>query len=317
MKSTPAARANEPAIPREEADQPPAAAAETTPRQLSRDDYVAPPSATVGSVRSLDNRRSSNRGSEERKRTQQPRTPVINLASVPKSSTPLPPPKSREPAPQKPEIRFTKDDISGQRQGMKAAPIEQFEAQQKQDKEDAKRRDARGRGPQAEGGLKGFAKAAADRKGRHRPGEEEEDESKSGKKGASGIVAARAERRKRQLALDEDERRQRSGSRKLIRKGTNTAAPRKEQVVLELPCTIRSFSEAAGVPSGRVLASLMQLGHLLNINANIDRELGELLAVELGIAIQFKQPESLDVNLSQQLEQQQDASESLAPDRPS
>ena len=33
------------------------------------------------------------------------------------------------------------------------------------------------------------------------------------------------------------------------RTGTNTAAPRRENVSVELPCTVRSFSEAIGVPA--------------------------------------------------------------------
>jgi translation initiation factor IF-2 len=295
---------------------------EVPPKTLSRDDYVAPPStAAVGRVRSLDGRRpslrgeKSDKGSEPRRKSPQPRTPVINLASVPKSATPTPAPKSREPAPQKPEIRFTKDDISGQKQGMKA-PLEQLESQQKQEKEEARRKDARARGPQTEGGLKVFAKAAADRKGRHRGPEDEEEGKPANKKGSAGIAAARADRRKRQLELDEDERRQRGGGRKLVRKGTNTAAPRKESAVLELPCTVRSFSEAAGVPSGRVLATLMQMGQMMNINANIDADLAELLAVEMGVEVQFKQPESLEENLILQMENQEDEPDSLLPRPP-
>lgn len=298
-------------------DQPsPTSKEEASPRTLSRDDYVAPPSAAAaGRVRSLDGRRGgqrSEKSSEPRRKSAHNRAPVINLASVPKSSTPIASPKSKEPAPQKPEIRFTKDDISGQKQGMKA-PLEQLEAQQKQEKEDSRKK----RGPQSEGGLKGFAKAAADRKGRHRSIEEEDEGKSANRKGGAGIAAARAERRKRQVQLDEDERRPRNyGTRKLVRKGTNTAAPRKESVVLELPCTIRSFSEAAGVPSGRVLAALMQMGQMMNINANLDSELAELLAVELGVEIQFKQAESLEENLILQMENQEDSAETLQPRPP-
>lgn len=292
-------------------------------RALTREDYVAPPSsAAVGRVRSLDGPRPASRGDksgksdksvevEARKRAPRSRAPVINLASVPKSSSPIPQPKSKEPAPQKPEIRFTKEDISGHKQGMKA-PLSQVEAQQKAEKDDAKKKDNRQKGPQSEGGLKVFAKAAADRKSRHHTTDEEDDGKSPGKKTSAGIAAARAERRKKQLELDEDERRQKyQGSKKLVRKGTNTAAPRKENVALELPCTVRSFSEAAGVPSGRVLGTLMQMGQMLNINANLDREMAELLATELGVELQFKSPESLEENLIQQMENLEDAEESL------
>lgn len=297
-------------------------------RPLAREDYLSP-SATAGRVRSLDARRNApprtEKSPEEKRRPPQSRTPVINLASVPKSSAPLPLPKSKEPAPQKPEIRFTKDDITGQKQGMKA-PLKKMEAAQKADQDEARRRgggpsavppgDLKTKGPVAEGGLKGFAKAAADRKGKHGRGPDDEEENKPGKKGSVGIAAARAERRKRQIELEEDDRRARREGKKLVRKGTNTAAPRKENVVLELPCTIRSFSEAAGVPSGKVLATLMQMGQMLNINANIDAELAELLAVQLNVDLQFKQPESLEENVIQIIEDVEDAPETLRPRAP-
>lgn len=295
-------------------------------KPLSRDDYVSPLSAS-GRVRSLDSRRQNSKSDKpaeekERRRPGTSRAPVINLASVPKSSsTHVPPPRSHEPAPQKPEIRFTKDDIAGQRQGM-GAPLAQLEAKQKAEREDRRKgasagstADPKSKNPAAEGGLKGFAAAAANRKGKHGRPVEEEDESKPGKqKGTAGVAAARAERRKRQVdvAGDDDDRRSRGGgSKHLVRKGTNTAAPRKENVVLELPCTVRSFSEAAGVPSGRVLATLMQMGQMLNINANIDAELAEMLAVELNVEIQFKQPESLEENLIQSLETVEDDPDTL------
>ena len=53
---------------------------------------------------------------------------------------------------------------------------------------------------------------------------------------------------------------------------TNTAAPRKDKVLLDLPCTVRSFSEAAGVPAVKVLLTLQQMGDETssNINSPID-----------------------------------------------
>ena len=35
------------------------------------------------------------------------------------------------------------------------------------------------------------------------------------------------------------------------RTGASTAAPRKERVTVQLPCTVRELSEAAGVPASR------------------------------------------------------------------
>jgi translation initiation factor IF-2 len=289
------------------------------PRQFTRDDYVAPTGSgsSIGRVRSLDAKRSNASKPEAKKAGPQTRrAPVINLASVPNSTPPpIPKPRSSEPAPQRPEIRFTKDDISGQKQGMKA-PLKEIE--EKQASKDTRAGGAKGKSaqfpaaPAADGGLKGFAKAAADRKGRHRHGPDEEEEAR-GKKGASGIAAARAERRRRGRGTIEpgEEDRKYRGGRKLIRKGTNTAAPRKENAALELPCTVRSFSEAAGIPAGRVLGTLMQLGHGLTINANMDAELSELLAVQLDIELEFKHAQSLEEGVIDVIDTSEDSLEML------
>ncbi len=72
--------------------------------------------------------------------------------------------------------------------------------------------------------------------------------------------------------------RRRSSSRVIKRTGTNTAAPRKGRITLELPCTVRSFSEAVGVSASQVLRQLLGLGTLANanINSEIDAEMAEL-----------------------------------------
>ena len=108
----------------------------------------------------------------------------------------------------------------------------------------------------------------------------------------------------------------RPGPRK--RKGVNTAAPRKDAVVLELPCTIRSFSEAAGVPVGKVLATMMGMGMQtgVNINAQLDLETAELVAAELDLTIQLKAAESLEDSVISELEEREDDPDSLAPRAP-
>ena len=296
------------------------------PKRLSRDDF-APINVGTGRVRVLDARRSEVKkaeGLEDRKKNApQRREPIINLARLPKGTAPpIPQPKSNEPAPQRPEIRFTKDDISGQKQGMKA-PLQEMEAQQQEKTEVGRSRSAKssqsapgtGAAATAPGGLKSFKAAADKAKGRHRGGvDEDEDGVARGKKGSSGVTAARAERRKRGRTtvegVEEFSRPQR-GSRRLVRKGTNTAAPRKDNAVLELPCNVRSFSEAAGVPAGRVLGTLMQLGQALTINANINAELAELLATELGIELEFKYPQSLEEEVVDIIDQYVDTEEQL------
>lgn len=319
--------------PAEPQPQPPAIAAEKPaneiPKKLTRDDYTPIPVGS-GRVRVLDARRSETKkaeGTEERRKTPpQRREPVINLARLPKGNQPpVPPPKSNEPAPQRPEIRFTKDDISGQKQGMKA-PLQELEAQQQEKAESGRSKGGKssqtmpGGAPAAPGGLKNFKAAADKAKGRYRGAADDDEEGAArGKKGSSGIAAARAERKKRGRSTvdgaDEFSRPQR-GSRRLVRKGTNTAAPRKENAVLELPCNVRSFSEAAGVPAGRVLGALMQMGHALTINANLSPELAELMAVELGVELEFRYPQTLEEGIIDTIDQRVDSDEQLEPRPP-
>ncbi len=298
---------------------------------ISREDYVPPPTSAGNRIRVLGRKPAVDKGegggaNEDKKRSSnQRREPVINLARIPKGSQPaVPPPKKDEPAPQRPEIRLTKEVISGHKQGMKA-PLE--ELMQPPEKPAAAARPGRksaepksaGSAP-APGGLSQFKAAADKAKGKVKAktiDEEEEELAKSRKAGVSGIAAARAERTKRRVRqpqeLEEggDESERRRGSRKLIRKGTNTAAPRKDKAVLEFPCTIRSFSEAAGVPASQVLRSLMGMGRMLTINANLDLETAELLATDLEVELELRQPQSLEEGILGELEGQEDAAEEL------
>ncbi|QDV27770.1 translation initiation factor IF-2 [Aureliella helgolandensis] len=291
------------------------------PKGISRGSYNPISPGGGGRIRSLDARRPSGSDSkpeqaDERRKPPQRREPVINLARLPSGrQTPVPPPKSNEPAPQRPEIRFTKDDISGQKQGMKA-PLQELEQQNtaKESRGKGKTAGTAASGTAGSGGLTQF-KADADRaKGKFRKGDDDDDKDLRGKKASSGIAAARSERKRRgrgSLDSNDDDRRSYRGGRRLVRKGTNTAAPRKENVTLELPCSVRSFSEAAGVPAGRVIGTLMQMGHGVTINASLDAELAELLAAELGVELEFRQAASLEEDVVQAIEEHEDTAESL------
>jgi translation initiation factor IF-2 len=283
--------------------------------------------ASSGSrVRSLDARPTSSStapradGTVADKRPQQRREPVINLAKLPKGSQQtIAPPKSNEPAPQRPEIRLTRDAIAGVKQGMKA-PLEALQQHEKEKEKEATANKAKGRpgtaapAAPAQGGLSQFKAAADKAKGKHRGSDEDED-ALARKKGV-GIAAARDERKRRSNRRtvetgDDDGRRGRRDNRSIIHRGTNTAAPRKEKAVLELPCTVRSFLEASGLPAGKVLGTLMQMGKGLTINASLDTESAEALALELGVELEFRQPASLESELIDGMENEVDSDESL------
>ncbi|MBI3839794.1 MAG: translation initiation factor IF-2, partial [Planctomycetia bacterium] len=134
------------------------------------------------------------------------------------------------------------------------------------------------------------APVARGRRGPAKPGATEEP----------GLLVGREQRqlnRKRltgdkgpaRATTEEDEpQARRRGVRTIRRTGANTAAPRKSKVTLELPCSVRSFSEAIGVPAQQVLRQMLSLGTVGNINTQIDSEMAELLAVSLGVEIDFK-----------------------------
>lgn len=293
------------------------------PQRPSRDDFAS--SGTR--VRSLDARRTNSStapkadGSAAEKRPQQRREPVINLAKLPKGSQPtIAPPKSNEPAPQRPEIRLTRDAIAGVKQGMKAPleALQQHEKEKEKEKE-ATANKAKGRpgtaapAAPAQGGLSKFKAEADKAKGKHR-GTDEDEDALARKKGV-GIAAARDERKRRgnrrAVETGDDDGRRRRDYKTLVHRGTNTAAPRKEKAVLELPCTVRSFLEASGLPAGKVLGTLMQMGKGLTINASLDTESAEALALELGVELEFRQPASLESELIDGMENEVDAAESL------
>lgn len=284
-------------------------------RVLGRPSGPPGPSAPESGTRD-----SGNRDRDAANRAPKRRGPVINLAAMPEAKQP-PPPRAGagDPPAQKPEIRLSRDVIAGHKQGMKA-PLEALQAQEKEkDKEKDKDKKSAASG---KGGLASFT--AGDKgRGRAPATAQLKDEEEQGKKGLAGMASARAVRgkgRRRasqkqdiETSLLRDDSRKR---RTLTRKGTNTAAPRKERVVVELPCTLRSFSESAGVPVAQVLRILMTHGTMLTINASLDQETAELIAAEMNLDLEFRSQESLEDELITEIEDTEDAEADLVARSP-
>jgi translation initiation factor IF-2 len=114
------------------------------------------------------------------------------------------------------------------------------------------------------------------------------------------------QRRRNAQRSDSDDQRPRRSNRRLRRTGASTAAPRKDRVTVELPCTIRQLSEAAGVPAYEILRILLNSGIQSTITAVMDPEMTELVASELGIDVEFKQAVSLEDQLLADIEQRED-----------
>lgn len=267
-----------------------------------------------GKVRSLDrtgaatDKGEKKNGDSSKTKRREPRINV-KMAALPEVAVPKPKKQAAgEPKAQKPDVKLSPDVIAGHRQGMRA-PLEQL-------KEDTdKKRTAVAK---RSGGLSGFTGDKA-----KRGAESEEDEKK--RKKLAGMAGARADRTRGKsrgrVSFDQgyggnQHRQYRGGQRK--RKGVNTAAPRKDAVVLEMPCTIRSFSEAAGVPGGKVLATMMGMGLTagVNINSELDFEAAELIAAELSLTIELKESETLEDAVISGIEEIEDDADSLVPRAP-
>ncbi len=143
----------------------------------------------------------------------------------------------------------------------------------------------------------------------------------SGERVDSGMGSTRQSRqtRRRPSRGDDDRYSRRRPSRRRSGPVANTAAPRKENLVLELPCTVRSFSEATGVPAVKAMLTLQQLGDesARTINSPMSDEMVEMLFDEFGINnIELKARESLEEQLIDSLETHEDDPDSLVPRPP-
>jgi len=253
------------------------------------------------------------------------RAPVIKLANLPDAKQPSPPPKPAEPKAQKPEIRLPKHAIAGHKAGQ-PPPLDRLTKTSAKPKK-AGARDKKKPGKAAPPSP---AEAPLSGKGTSKRRRGKTSVEGSDNRGLAGMAAARADRQKsrktrargRQIGDGIGDQRKGGGPRRrprtLTRKrGVSTAAPRKEKATLELPCTVRSFSEATGVAAVPVLMALNGMGiDSPQINSQISDELAEMLAAEMGVELEFKHAESLEESLIEQLEEQVDDADSLKPRAP-
>lgn len=257
---------------------------------------------------------------EERKPKR--RAPVINVAPapMPKAKHRAAPPKKEEPKAQEPELRLPKDAMTARKGGVPVQPPESKEA--KPDKKSKKKKETKRHAPGEAAPAPEETSATSRRRGKDKKGKEPEREGS----GLTGLASARADRKARRASRKTDvapvdvagqpaaqRPRQR---RRLVRRGTNTAAPRKGKVALALPCTIRGFSEATGVGAGQIQKTLMGMGIMANINSTIDTEHVEMLAAELGLDVELKQQEKLEDSLITSILETEDDPAQLAPRPP-
>ncbi|MFO7901240.1 MAG: translation initiation factor IF-2 N-terminal domain-containing protein [Pirellulaceae bacterium] len=268
---------------------------------------------------------SGKKGGEKKKtgeeRKPKRRAPVINVAPapMPKAKHRTSPPKKEEPKAQEPEIRLPKEAMTAR----KGQPVQPPEAKEgKPEKKSKKKKEAKRHAPGEVAPPEEGAPPSSRRRGKDKKAKEPEREAT----GLTGLASARADRKARRASRKTEATPLEGGGqaatqqprqrRRLVRRGTNTAAPRKGKVTLELPCTIRSVSEATGVGAGQLQKTLMGMGLMVNINSTIDTEYVEMLAAELGLDVELKQREKLEDSLITSILETEDDPDQLQPRAP-
>jgi translation initiation factor IF-2 len=276
---------------------------------MRRDEYIGPghhggKMPTIGPSGTKE----KDRGDREARQPAARKGPSLKLAPIPMADVPPPSSSAPEVPTQKPDLRLPADALRpGKTSGKPlAAHLRRHE----------ETLEAKKRGKLAE--VPPVADDTAHGKGKVKA---------KGKAGAPGedapILGGREQRqlsRQRQSVKEReasDEYRPRKSMRRPPRRsGTSTAAPRKEKVSLQLPCTVREFSEAAGVPASQILRILMEEGVMAKINATIDADMTELIAAELGVNLELIEAVSIEDELLAGVRDMIDPEEDLQPRPP-
>jgi len=99
----------------------------------------------------------------------------------------------------------------------------------------------------------------------------------------------------RQMIADKSAGRPRGDSR-LVRKrkhGQRTSTKPVQQlkdIVIELPVSVRDFSQATGIKVGDLISRMMRLGTMVTINQQLDRSAVEVLAAEFHLTLAIREP---------------------------
>ncbi len=254
-------------------------------------------------------------------RTDKPRPerpgPSIKLAPLPQVQQPAPQ-KPAEPAPQKPDIKLAPEAIRASKAGGK--PLSEHIRKQEEKRRAGGKKPA-GKTPVAPNPAEIVdllaKKEDKDRARKSGPGAPAApaDETTLGGREQRQLKRKRSATAKRRHG-DEEESAPAREARRLRRTGnSSTAAPRKNKVVLDLPCTVRSFAETLGLPVQQVLGKLLELGMMSSITATITRETAELLTEAMGVEADFREDRGLEEKLIPALEQA-DNPENLKPRPP-
>ena len=303
--STPAPVVSAPAGPAAPAPAPITPAPPAAPAVLKKEDYIAP-GGVVGKGRpqALPERPAESRprpGGVRPDGAKPVPRPAFKLAPLPAAGRPPVTRGPQEPAAQKPDVKLPLDAIRKAKAGG-AKPLADHMRKHEQ-------RQAEGQRPRPGGGLlrggAGMAPVPPPMEPGVRP---RRTPAKGGVGGAKEDVLGGRELRqltRKKLpdgrGIDDDDGggRRRRGGRPRKGSGVSTAAPRKTNASIQVPCTVRGFSEAIGLSASEVLKKLLTFGTetMPSMASMLDRDTVELLAAELGVQLDIKTAEDLEKEL--------------------
>lgn len=260
-------------------------------------------------LRDMDRKQKSGGGAGGNKPRQKPRT-TIRPVAMPEVKQPTGRASNPNEKVQKPDISLGKKDAAAARSEKgRQGPLDQFNKQNKtQAKEGAGgggNRTRRGRGgpvtPTDPSQVFGEMPGRGAGRGR-------KDRDKDRKDVDSGIGSTRQSRPKRRRSSGRDDDRYsnyRHRNRQRRGPAANTAAPRKDAIVLQMPCSVRSFSEAAGISAVKVLLTIQSIDEAFNgtINSIMSDDSVEMLVEHFELEnIDVRAPESLEDSMLEEFE---------------
>jgi translation initiation factor IF-2 len=302
----------------EQPEEAPASTAQRGPIPHRREDYIGPGGAATKPVPVMGGRRPKKvvetqpaQGASEattlpKKRPPKRAAPTIALAPIPASpAEPKKQKKKKEPAPQKPEIRLRPDLLRGAGKPG-GRPLSEHLRMHEEKRAEEKKSESTPKTPGAPGAkrpvpLKPLVippKTAPETKKRRRGGQRRHRD-------GSDFVQQQQSSPRRQ------------NYRRFRRTRTvNTAAPRKSDVVVQLPCSIRDFAQECGVPLQKILGKALELGMMLNINGMMDAETAGLIVEAMELSIDLRTEQSLEERVIAPFQEEEDSPESLLPRPP-
>ncbi len=287
---------------------PAAAKPAAAPGTLKREDYIAPAGVAKGKPPEVAPPSRPAAGEPKPRPTVRPGgdgpkpvpRPAFKLAPVPAAGrAPITPrPSSQEPVAQKPDVKLPLDAIRSAKAGGAKPLADHMRKHEQQRAADATRQRTSGL---LRGGAGGPAAVPPPMAPGVRP-RRTPSKTGDGKDDVGSREQRQLGRRKmmdgRGGGDDEFGSRRRRGSRPR-KSGTSTAAPRKTNASIQVPCNVRAFSEAIGLSASDVLKKLLTFGmeQMPSMGTVLDRDTVELLAAELGVQLDIKTAEDLEKEL--------------------